>query len=91
MILIVAEVPRWKVPAAPSLVKDPVQLSRAVAQGYRFFDEVLVYPPCTGALKPGTKPRKPKPILTDGAKKQQSLEDHLAAYDSIVNSYLGLE
>lgn len=91
MILIVAEVPRWKVPAAPALVKDPVQLSRAVGQGYRFFDEVLVYPPCTGPLKAGTKPRKPKPILTDGAKKQQSLEDHLAAYDSVVNSYLGLE
>lgn len=41
---ILCEVPRWKVPAAPPLVKDPIFVSRAVAQTGKFFREVLAYP-----------------------------------------------
>jgi len=40
---ILSEVPRWKVPAAPTLIKDPVFLSRAVTQTPKFFKEVLSY------------------------------------------------
>jgi hypothetical protein len=41
---ILCEVPRWKVPAAPPLVKDPLVVSRAVAQTGKFFREVLGNP-----------------------------------------------
>ncbi len=41
---ILCEVPRWKVPAAASLVKDPLLVSRAVAQTGKFFREVLAHP-----------------------------------------------
>ena len=40
---ILTEVPRWKVPAAPGLIKDPIQLSNAVKQVPVFFKEVLAY------------------------------------------------
>jgi hypothetical protein len=40
---ILAEVPRWKVPAAQSLVKDPVAMSQAIRQVPKFFREVLAY------------------------------------------------
>jgi hypothetical protein len=40
---ILTEVPRWKVPAAPGLIKDPIQLSNAVKQVPMFFKEVLSY------------------------------------------------
>lgn len=92
LVLILAEVPRWKVPAAPTLVKDPVQLSRAVAQTYKFFSEVLVYPPVSkAAVKIGTKKKSNGRKVTDGEKKQMNLEEHLAAYDAVVNSYLGID
>lgn len=91
IVLLLAEVPRWKVPAAPSLIKDPVQMSRAVTQTNRFFTEVLAYPPVSkAAIKVGAK-RKPAKKVTESAKKQLDLEQHLAAYDSIVSSYLGLD
>jgi hypothetical protein len=41
---ILCEVPRWKVPAAPSLVKDPIVLGRAVAQSGVFYNEILALP-----------------------------------------------
>lgn len=42
---ILCEVPRWKVPAAPALIKDPVAMSQAIKQSPRFFKEVLAYDP----------------------------------------------
>jgi hypothetical protein len=92
LVLILAEVPRWKVPAASTLVKDPVQLSRAVAQTYKFFSEVLVYPPVSkAAVKIGVKKKSTGKKITDGEKKQMNLEEHLAKYDAVVNSYLGID
>lgn len=91
LILLLAEVPRWKVPAAPALVKDPVQMGRAVSQAHKFFAEVLAYPPVSkAAVKAGAK-RKPAKKIGDSVKKQMNLEEHLAAYDQAVNSYLGLD
>lgn len=43
-IQILCEVPRWKVPAAPSLIKDPVVMTRAIQQSPNFFNEVLSNP-----------------------------------------------
>jgi len=91
LVLLLAEVPRWKVPAAPPLIKDPIQLSRAVAQTHKFFSEVLVYPAVSkAAVKIGARKKAGKKI-TDSDKKQMTLEEHLATYDSIVNSYLGID
>lgn len=91
VVLLLAEVPRWKVPAAPALIKDPVQMSRAVGQIHRFFSEVLAYPPVSkAAVKVGAK-KKPAKKLTEAAKKQASLEEQLAMYDQAVSSYLGLD
>ena len=42
---ILCEVPRWKIPAAPALIKDPVSMSQAIRQSPRFFKEVIVYDP----------------------------------------------
>jgi hypothetical protein len=41
MAQILCEVPRWKVPAAPPLIKDPAAMSRAIQQAPNFFKEVL--------------------------------------------------
>lgn len=50
MAQILCEVPRWKIPAAPSLIKDPVAMSQAIRQSPRFFKEVLAYDPPKGQL-----------------------------------------
>jgi hypothetical protein len=44
MIQILCEIPRWRVPAAPSLVGDPLVLQRATAAASQFYKEILVYP-----------------------------------------------
>ena len=44
MIQILTDVPKWKVPAAPSLVQDQKVLERAVGQAEAFFREVLALP-----------------------------------------------
>lgn len=91
IVLLLAEVPRWKVPAAPSLVKDPVQISRAVGQANKFFAEVLSNPPVPPkSIKAGAK-KKPAKKIKEATKKQLDLEEHLAAYDQLSSSYLGLE
>lgn len=94
MALIVSEVPRWKVPAAPVLVEDPVRLSRAVSQCTSFFNEVLVHPPLppakqikqamTRKLKETKKPK----ALSEKQKKDMSMEEHFEAYDTIMDAYL---
>ena len=91
-ILLLAEVPRWKVPAAPPLVKDATQLSRAVTQSYRFYAEVLLHPPiAANALKGPLKvQKKSEKTLTESMKKQYQLEEHLAAYEEVVNSFMGM-
>jgi hypothetical protein len=43
LVQIVCEVPRWKVPAAPALIKDPVAMAQAIRQVPKFFREVLSY------------------------------------------------
>ena len=93
MCLIVCEVPRWKVPATPPLVADPVRLSRAVAQSSSFFNEVIAHKPLSAGkqLKPNmTRSRKEKVngALTEKEKKASSLEEHFDAYDAAMEAYL---
>jgi len=64
MVQILTDVPKWKVPAAPSLVPDPMKLERAVAQSEAFFREVLMLP----------LPAKPLPPTVTGLKKKKAKE-----------------
>lgn len=90
MLLICCEVPKWEVPATPTLVKDPVRLSRAVAQVPAFFREVLSYKASTTVSNKMTKaPRKVKEKpLTEKDKAKQVTDAHFDAYDAAMEAYL---
>jgi len=85
---ILTEVPRWKVPAATGLIKDPIQLSNAVKQVPVFFREVLSYdsPKQTGKLEKAFKNRgaSDKPV----AKKASAALTQMEAYDKAFELYL---
>ena len=87
MILVISEVPRWKVPAAQPLIKDPGVMSRAVQQSVRFFREVLVKPPVPGIVPKdlvGAKKKKVK--LVSG--KLTSMEDQMRLMDEMVMAFI---
>ena len=71
MVQILTDVPKWKVPAAPTLVPDPTKLDRAVSQSEAFYREVLTRP----------LPAKMLPATVTGLKqkkvKESSKEDQL--------------
>ena len=84
---ILCEVPRWKVPAANSLIKDPILLSRAVAQTPKFFMEVLQYPSVSSTnmnklLKNKGKAEKKKDV------KKLTMEEQFAAFDNAMLLYM---
>ena len=90
MAQILCEVPRWKVPAAPTLIKDPASLSRAIQQSPNFFREVLNNPK---VVLPGNKS-----IFTSGkqsskqkekAKQGITMENKFQAFDAAMEAYLG--
>jgi hypothetical protein len=90
-IQIICEVPRWKLPAAPSLVKDPLALERAIAHAESFFREVLAYDPPVGDLaKEAKKSGKPVLVPTKTSKqlRQMNVEEHLAAYDAVIDQWM---
>jgi hypothetical protein len=82
MIQILTDVPKWKVPAAPSLVPDPIKIERMVAQSQTFFREVLTLPLPIKLLPPtvtGLKKKKPKePSKEDKLKQQLDMIDQAA-------------
>lgn len=91
MAIICCEVPRWKVPAAPSLVQDPVRLSRAVAQSSSFFNEVLANPMAAenqikASMTKAVKNRIKK--LSDKEKKELTMEEKFSEYDAAMEAYL---
>jgi hypothetical protein len=89
MTLICSEVPKWKVPAAPTLVADPMRLSRAVGQAGGFFHEVLAYRALANPLKPNmTKAPRQKKTLNEKDKREMSMEEHFDAYDAAMEAYL---
>ena len=88
MILVITEVPRWKVPAAQPLIKDPTVMSRAVQQSVRFFQEVLVKPRVNSIMPKdiaGTKTKK-KVILSTA--KTDSSEDKMRLMDEMVMAFI---
>ena len=86
MILVISEVPRWKVPAAQPLIKDPNVMSRAVQQSIRFFQEVVERPrvpaivpkDITGGMKK-TKKQESKP---------GTMEDQMRLMDEMVMAFI---
>jgi len=82
MIQILTDVPKWKVPAAPSLVQDPTKLERMVSQAEGFFREVLALPlppKFLPATVTGLKQKKVKePTKEDHLKKQLDMMDQMA-------------
>ena len=85
MVQLLTEVPKWKVPACPSLVKDPATLQRIVESSGQFFDEILRLPP----VKP--LPAKVTGLHTKKTKdksKQTELEERLAAIDAATMNFL---
>jgi len=92
-IQIVCEVPRWKVPAAPSLVKDPVALERAISHAESFFREVLTYDPPIGDVAKEAKKGTGKVVvakkLTGKDLKQMNTDEHLAAYNAAIDGFFG--
>jgi hypothetical protein len=83
---LLTEVPRWKVPAAPSIIKDPVVLGRAVQQAEVFYREVLVLP-----LPPKPLPARVTGIMArkKGAKvnKNEVLEAQLDDMDNMIMGF----
>jgi hypothetical protein len=75
-------VPRWKVPAAPTLIKDPVAMSRAIREVPKFFREVLAYDPPKHSVikafkaKEAKKVKKVEPTQIDAF--DRALEDYFA-------------
>ena len=89
MAQILCEVPRWKVPAAPTLIKDPAALSRAIQQSPNFFKEVLANPRVTlpsnkAIFTTGKQSQKQK----EKAKQGQTMETKFSAFDAAMEAYL---
>jgi hypothetical protein len=96
-IQIVCEVPRWKVPAAPALVKDPVALERAVGHAESFFREVLAYDAPMGDVQKAAKKGSSKSLVAGGPSgrtmnakqlRDMNVNQHLQSNDDIINSWL---
>jgi hypothetical protein len=85
MVQILTDVPKWKVPAAPSLVPDMAKLQRAVSQSEGFFREVLMAP-LPKKLLPATVTGLVKKKVKD-LTKQEQLEKQLAAIDEVTMNF----
>lgn len=92
MAQIICEVPRWKVPAAPTLIKDPPGLSRAIQQSPNFFKEVLVNPavilPSNTAIFTTGKQSQ---LQKEKAKQGKTIHSQFSAFDAAMEAYLNKE
>ena len=87
---ILCEVPRWKVPAAPALIKDPVAMSQAIRQVPKFFREVLAYDPpqaMQAVVKAFRSRGKVDAKAVAAAKKGEAHEDQMSAFDRALDAY----
>ena len=90
MILVITEVPRWKVPAAQPLIKDPTVMSRVVQQSVRFFQEILIKPKVNSIMPKdisGSKDAKKSNALVVIGKSDSS-EDKMRLMDEMVMSFI---
>jgi hypothetical protein len=89
---VLCEVPRWKVPAAPALIKDPVALTATIRQVPQFFREVLAYdPPQAGAavVKAFKARGKVDAAAVAKAKKGEGMAAKMDAFDAALEAYFG--
>jgi len=86
MVLVISEVPRWKVPAAQPLVKDPIIMGRAVEQSVRFFHEIIQKPPVPSVVPKDITGFK-KPVKIPG--KPTNTEDQMRLMDEMVMAFIG--
>lgn len=86
LVQILTEVPRWRVQSAPTLIKDPIVLSRACEQVPLFFKEVLVYPPLTRLLPKTVSKAKPR-TKAAAAGKGIAVSNQDAAYEAAMNEF----
>ena len=87
---ILCEVPRWKVPAAPALIKDPVAMTQAIRQVPKFFREVLAYDPPSplpAVIKAFHSRGKVDTTTIIKAKKGEVIEDKMSAFDRALDDY----
>jgi hypothetical protein len=87
---ILCEVPKWKVPAAPPLIKDPVAMSQAIRQVPKFFREVLANDPPSGiaAITKAFRSRsRGDPKLVTKAKKGEAAVEKMSAFDKALDEY----
>ena len=87
---ILCEVPRWKVPAAPALIRDPVAMSQAIRQVPKFFREVMAYDPpssIASITKAFRSRGKVEPKNVAKAKKGEAAEDKMSAFDRALEDY----
>ena len=85
LVQILTEVPKWREPSSPILIKDRLVMSRAVEQGPLFFKEVLVYPALTRMLPKTVSKSKPKKAIA--AAKGAAVSEQDAAYDAAMNEF----
>jgi hypothetical protein len=86
MIQIISEVPRWKIPAAQPLIKDPILMSRAVQQSVRFFQEVVQKPSVVSVVPKdivGVYKKPPK-----ASDKPTTTEDQMRLMDEMVMAFI---
>jgi hypothetical protein len=86
MIQIISEVPRWKVPAAQPLIKDPVVMSRAVQQSVRFFLEIVQKPPVPSVVPKDIVGGYKKPVKQSD--KPTNTEDQMRLMDEMVMAFI---
>lgn len=80
MLQLLCEVPKWRTPAAPPVVKDAIPIQRAAQQSATFFSEVLAKAEPRKAIKKIALPKK-KPG------KVSAIETKLSAYDEVFKNY----
>lgn len=87
---ILCDVPRWKVPAAPPLIRDPVAMTQLIRQCPKFFKEVMSYdpPPAAMAVQKAFRTRgkvDAKAVAT--AKKGEAAVNQMDAFDRALEAY----
>ncbi len=87
---ILCEVPRWRVPAAPALIRDPTAMTMSIRQVPKFFSEVLGYDPPKGGLavqKAFRTRGKVDAKAAAAAKKGEAAVDKMDAFDRALEAY----
>lgn len=85
---ILCEVPRWKIPAANPLIKDPLVLSRSVGQTPKFFTEILQYPSVSSTNLQKLLKNKGKEQNVKKTSKKVTMEEQFEAFDKAMELYM---